>query len=313
METPKIHILCPIGGSDRSLEVLPAIMPIVRGADSRVTLLQVEREEGDPPAPQGSLRKIQEALLAHSVPVECRSRRGPPEREIPASAAELGADLVALETRGRTALSRWKRPSLAERLARLSGIPLLVCRPGQRLRGWKRILLPLDETASPEKGLVTETGALARLSGASVEILQTVLPPPFMAYGSNAKWMEDYSPEPPFFRPALVESARRLRSMGVEVHLTGGWILGAAGILDRASAGDIDLICLDSGGGSALSRWILGSAAGHILRNAPCPVYLRPVRARSWAAYSTDAAPEGSGWARAIASNSSAGLKGFSR
>ncbi len=56
---------------------------------------------------------------------EIRLVEGPPAEGIAEAAAEIGADLVVMGTRGRTGLSHWVLGSVAERTVRLAPCPVL--------------------------------------------------------------------------------------------------------------------------------------------------------------------------------------------
>lgn len=57
-------------------------------------------------------------------------REGDPRAVIPATAAELDADLIVMGTHGRRGFSRWMLGSVAESVARTARCPVLVVRVG---------------------------------------------------------------------------------------------------------------------------------------------------------------------------------------
>lgn len=273
------HIECPLDGSDRAETVLAAIMPLIRAGGSRVTLLEV-RAEGPEPQEIGPYAvRARDALRAHGVPVECASRTGRPNEQILAFSSEAQVDLIAMTTRDRTGLSRMLHGSVTENVLRRAEVPLLICRGGQVLRHWKRILVPLDETASMEE-ILPDVSFLARKTGASVELLQAVLPVPTVAYGAGGAWIQAYGARPDSLTPFLKEASSRLASEGVDVHPARRWSLSGAGILHRCNEGDIDLVCMTTHGRTGLSRLLMGSVAEEVLRHAPCPVFVRRVTQR---------------------------------
>jgi nucleotide-binding universal stress UspA family protein len=279
MNDDKHHILCPLDGSDRAETVLAAIMPLVRAGTSRVTLLEVLADGAAPPEARAYSARARDALLAHHIPVECESRRGNPSEQILAFSRESGVDLIAMTSRARTGLSRMLHASVTEEVLRHADVPLLTCRSGQVLRDWKRILVPLDETVSV-KDFLSDVSFLAGKTGASVELLQAVLPVPTIATGAGGMWMQAYGSGPESLTPFLKEASDFLASRGVDVHPTRRWILSGSGILDRLDEGDIDLVCMTTHGRRGLSRFFMGSTAEEVLRRAPCPVFVRRVAPR---------------------------------
>jgi nucleotide-binding universal stress UspA family protein len=274
MKEKQHHFLCPLDGSERAEAVLAALMPLVRAGESRVTLLEVLTRMDAPIDARSYATRVRDALRAHHVPAECEYRTGTPADQILSFARESQADLIALATRGRTGLSRLFRGSVTEEVLRHADVPVLISRSGQRLRDWKRILVPLDESVSV-KPLLSDVSYLARQTGAAVELHHAVLPVPLPGYGTGAVWMDDYGSGPNAFTPFLKEVADRMASTGIKVHPVRRWILSASGILDRVKAGDIDLVCMTTHGRTGLSRFFMGSMAEEVVRRAACPVFVR--------------------------------------
>ncbi len=150
----KIVVL--LDGSELAEQVLPHVAEIVRGRDSEVHLLSVapvvvptvapavevypfymtadflametaerkriERELGE--YLEGVAKRLQSgALKIHTV-----VRFGQPAEEILQYAEEIGADLIALCTHGRSGLSRWVYGSVADKVLRGANCPVLLVR-----------------------------------------------------------------------------------------------------------------------------------------------------------------------------------------
>lgn len=58
-------------------------------------------------------------------------RQGDPREVIPATALELGADLIVMGTHGRRGISRWMLGSVAESVVRTARCPVLLVRVGR--------------------------------------------------------------------------------------------------------------------------------------------------------------------------------------
>lgn len=288
MET-SIHILCPLDGTRRSEPVLAAIMPLVRSCPSRVTLLRAVTDPHGPMTVGPYMEKTRTALERQQVRAECKLVQGDPVEQILAFAGDSKVNLIAMATGYRPGLSRLARRSVTESVLHESEVPVLVCRAGQRLRQWRRILVPLDETVSV-RHLLADVSFLARHTGASVELLQAVLPAPAVPFGSDVAWMEAYGSGPDALTPLLKQLSDQLQSSGINVQPARRWLFSASGILDRIQEGQFDLVCMTTHGRSGLSRFFLGSVAEEIMRNSPCPVFIR--RSRRELSAPETAAPE---------------------
>ena len=70
------------------------------------------------------------------------------------------------------------------------------------------------------------------------------------------------------------------RAPGIEASFIVGYNESPAhGILDAATANDVDLIVVASHGRAGMTRWLLGSIAEKIARTADVPVVIVPTRA----------------------------------
>ena len=79
------------------------------------------------------LERLKEDLLQQGVdPVETHSLRGDPASSIIDVATETPDRLVAMTTHGRSGVGRWVLGSVADRVVRNSGDPVLVVRAGER-------------------------------------------------------------------------------------------------------------------------------------------------------------------------------------
>ncbi|MFC6942949.1 universal stress protein [Salinirubellus sp. GCM10025818] len=84
------------------------------------------REEGG-----AALDAAEEAVEGRGIPTDRRVLEGGPAREIVAYAERSGADLVVMGTHGRGGLNRILIGSVAERVVRTAGMPVLTVRVGE--------------------------------------------------------------------------------------------------------------------------------------------------------------------------------------
>lgn len=82
---------------------------------------------------------------------------GAPADVILNAARENGADLIAMTTHGRSALSRWMFGSVADALVRHGGVPVLVIRPSPRLSGETAEAIPAVGNVVVPPPVLTET------------------------------------------------------------------------------------------------------------------------------------------------------------
>jgi nucleotide-binding universal stress UspA family protein len=137
--------LVPLDGSSVAETILPFILEIAGPLDMEVTLLRVVQPL-PPIVVEGSRHVVAEAVEARqidaeeylaalaaelrdkAVRVQSRVRRGVPSDEILAGAREVGADLIAMTTHGRSGLGRLLFGSVAEEVLRHSDIPVFLMR-----------------------------------------------------------------------------------------------------------------------------------------------------------------------------------------
>lgn len=140
-------VLFPTDGSDESLAALDRALDLARtydatlhalyvvdtnypygdyegGAIDLAPLTEALREEGD-----RTIERVEDRVDREGVAFVGAIREGSAvHREIIEYAEEVGADLIAMGTHGRRGLDRWLLGSVAERVVRTAGIPVLTVR-----------------------------------------------------------------------------------------------------------------------------------------------------------------------------------------
>jgi len=135
-------ILVPTDSSPASMEVIPAATRFAQLYDSEMVVLHVEMPpyvvapemgvvppprptpSGEDPVTRRPVERFQQAgLRATSLTV-----LGDPAAEIVDQSYGAGIDLIAMATHGRSGMSRWVLGSVAERVLRHAGTPLLLVR-----------------------------------------------------------------------------------------------------------------------------------------------------------------------------------------
>jgi nucleotide-binding universal stress UspA family protein len=139
-------ILVPLDGSYLSEAILPHMARLAHGRELRLVLLHVVAEDPATRAGRGDaaartrrqalaaeheryLREREEQIADPLVTVEVPVRFGNPVDEILACAREVGAQLIAMTTHGRTGLRRLVFGSVAAAVLQRSPVPVALYRP----------------------------------------------------------------------------------------------------------------------------------------------------------------------------------------
>jgi nucleotide-binding universal stress UspA family protein len=148
----------------------------------------------------------------------------------------------------------------------------------------KAILVPLDGSALAE-GALPHATAMTRRAGARLVLVRAILAHTLPgADPTDAQITLRQRAE-----ADLEATAEQLRLAGLEVETHVYYDEAATAILDAARAQHVDLIVMASHGRTGLGRWIYGSVADRVLRQAPVPVLVVP--AAVTAAWTADRAP----------------------
>jgi nucleotide-binding universal stress UspA family protein len=216
--------------------------------------------------------------------------RGEPVTEILRAITRFGADVVVMTTHGRGAAGRAIFGSVADRIARTAPIPVLLIRPESpealaRRPAIRRLVVPLDGSPLAEEALpiVTELAQRRQIPVHLVRVVNTAaLLAPLMGFGVPGLSQDVYA--------EVVESAgREARGYLGEVgcRLTSGGVATTWAVLEGTPFASIaeatnadDLVVMTSHGHGGVGRWLLGSVAEKLVREAPCPVLLVPAPSR---------------------------------
>ena len=304
------RVLIPLDGSELAEQAIPFAHAVTQDEGTMIYVQVVPEAEplksltGGPVATAEEVAAIfEESAKADLILAADRWDGIAPTYEIavgigdPAeSILELGdahnADLIVIASHGRGALGRWTFGSVADRLARTSRLPVLIIRPRDaapavdELPEFERILL-LTDGSERSMSAVDEAADLARKLGKPVTIVRSIFPEAELApstgygtvyapelYDELSKSIEDESVA---FLESVVE---QVKSHGAEADYL--LVHGPAAQTISSLATPNDLIVMTSHGRSGFKRWLIGSVAEKLVRDAPCPVML--VR--------TDAVPE---------------------
>lgn len=262
-----VHVHVPISPDPIHVEGLPVIdehMRSLRRDHERAYLEQLRERLGP-------------AAAAATVLLD-----GPVAPTLAAHARAVSAWVIVLTTHGRGGLERIWLGSVADGLARVSPVPLLLVRPEPAAGGGRfgRILAPLDGSKASE-AILEHAVRLARLEeGAEIVLFQVVRPLGEVVWlpegaSTAAAPQDDLPGRQRQARDYLDEAARPFLAAGLRVRIrveVAGSV--AAAILAAAHGEACDLVALATHGRSGLARVALGSVADKVVRASRTPVLL---------------------------------------
>jgi nucleotide-binding universal stress UspA family protein len=303
-----VVVLAPVDGSNRALRAVHWAEKFA-GPDGTVILLRVI-----PPQPnyaeslfslvgaEDTVQEIQDAwtrtakselvvaaavLSGSEVTVEQLVAEGEPDEEIVAAAARRGVQMIAMASHGRGAIGRAIFGSVADRVARTTPVPVLILRtPDEDVDSdvvVSRIVVPLDGSEIAARALPI-AGELSKQLAAPVHVVRAVdaalaLPMASGVFGAGPVvdaevtdqiWEEAEAEA----RSTVTAAVSQLQAAGVDA--SGEIVNGSPffAISDEIEPGD--LLVLTSHGWGGVRRWLLGSVAEKLVREANAPVMLVP-------------------------------------
>ncbi|WP_144900991.1 universal stress protein [Halobellus captivus] len=272
------RVLVPIDGSDGASAALDHAISIAAATDAEILLLAVvdpyglstvtERKEVEAELEDlvtDAAARVQDAGVDVSTAVEA----GFPHEEILHVVEDHAVDLIAMGTHGRRGLGRFVLGSVAEKVVRLSPVPVLTVRTeatGQR--PYRDIVIPTDgsDAAAPAERWGVD---LAEEFGAELHALSVVPEGPVRSSETVDAYEE-------MARAALDRVAARGASFAVDVSETIEYGVPHRVIVDRCKDTDADLVVLGTHGRTGVERFVLGSVAEKVVRLSETPVLVVP-------------------------------------
>jgi nucleotide-binding universal stress UspA family protein len=200
------------------------------------------------------------------------------------TAASEHCDLIAMGTQGREGLERLLLGSVAERVVRLSSVPVLLVRQSVTTvtleAGFKRILVPVDGSEASGKALWM-ANEIAMKFGAELEFLHIIpdMPPPIADPVGMGGLVYDYNASSEVLEQEAdrVISDAKVKTTAQTVHTSK---LRADGqriadvIVQATRTKQADLIVMGTHGRGGFNRMLLGSVAEGVAHHASVPVLL---------------------------------------
>lgn len=284
------HILVPTDGSDHADRAADHAVLLAEAFDATVHLLTVvDIEAAGGPFSAGGVddayveqrtaddRKAlteQKAALGETVRVETKVVTGTPAEGILDYVRETEIDLVVMGTHGRSGLRRYLTGSVAERVLRLSPVPVVTVRETEASAvgsGYGDILVPTDGSERADAA-VEHALAVADAFGSTVHAVSIInvgdiatggevsVPPEFLEELENAA------------RAATEAVASEAAAAGVTALTRVQTGRPKHDLLEYVADHDIDLVVMGTHGRTGLDRVLLGSTAEALVRRAEVPV-----------------------------------------
>lgn len=230
-----------------------------------------------------SLEPAAKELLRHGREVEVAVEMEDPASEILEAAAD--ADLIVMTTRGSGAANRAVFGSVADRVANHSPVPVLLLRGDNQPTTEPlvaRVVVPLDGSDLSEAALRPAIDVSCDL-GVPLHLVRVVDSDPVrdtvrggpMAASATGRATERAVGEANRYLDARAQVARDRNCVAVTETRTGYPVTELIATLKQG-----DLVVMSSHGRGGFGRWLLGSVADRLIREAPAPVLLVPRRGR---------------------------------
>ncbi|MFB1066702.1 universal stress protein [Natrinema sp. H-ect4] len=262
-------ILVATDGSDIAANAASMGISLARRFGGEIHALAIAEERRDNAARRSKREADAEAIAAQARQADCEAdaivRSGRPADEIPATATEVGADLIVLGTHGRTGLSQALLGSVALEVLREARQPVLTVGPDAALEGPELddVLLATDgwsgSRAATEHAISLADSADARLHALYAVDVNFDAPEQREAFEEHGK-------------KTMTAVADRAEERGVEVTRT--VVDGSAHevILEYAADADVDLLVMGTESKTTLERLVVGSVSQRVVPNASVPV-----------------------------------------
>lgn len=286
-------VLAPIDGSELALRAMPWAAELA-GPRGKIVLLRVVDSPHDPRderAANADLDAAAATLAPDGAAIERQVSAGDPAEVIANVGSDRGAEAIVMASHGRGAVGRALFGSVADRVARISPIPVLILRVADQqgaMPDVQRIVAPLDGSELAKQA-IPRAIALARQFNAPVHVVRAIdaaalLPvapgvfgasPIISAEVADQIWAEAETDAKSTVNEAIAE----IEKAGIAA--TGAILNGSPffAISDALQPGD--LVVLTSHGRGGVRRWLLGSVAEKLVREAPAPVLLVPAPDRA--------------------------------
>lgn len=271
-------ILVPTDGSDCADLALDHVADIARRYDATVHVLHVLDVRDLEKAPDvepfeddaAALIEAAESGIDADVGTVTSVSTGYPDQEIRDYADQIEADMIAMGSHGRTGVRRFVLGSIAEKVLRLSDVPVLTVTESEvGTLPYENVLVPTDGSRGADAA-VDPAASLATAYDATVHGLSVV---DTRALGADVRSdvlvdsLEDNA------RTALDDLEVDLVDRDVdEVRKEVMFGMPYQSIQNYVEDNAVDLVVMGTHGRTGLDRYLLGSVTEKLVRTSPVPV-----------------------------------------
>jgi nucleotide-binding universal stress UspA family protein len=248
----------------------PNMEPAYATAGSAYGLIYPEQSVGQASAEaRDYLKSIQTSRAARGGSVRTVVAEGDPAGAIVDVASQAKADIIVMSSHGHTGLTRWLLGSVAEKVLRAAGCPVLVVRSQRAIQ---RVLITLDGSELSGQALAPAFETAAAL-GASVTLLRVVRElhteelrglDQFKT-GLGQRLVQEIRDDAEYYLRNVIEA---FDGLGPQINHEVRSGPAANAILEYAENHAIDLIAMATHGRTGLRRWVYGSVTEKVLRAA---------------------------------------------
>ncbi len=270
---------------------LPSYMPIAAGVPhveisagqlEDAEVVQLERVR----AATEYLNSVANSLRKGGLEVDVEATVGDPAREIVAKAKRRHTDVIAMATRGRSAIGRGLLGSVTDKVAHSSAVPMLIVRPAREdsQEPISRLIVGLDGSRVAEAALDPARDLASSLGVPMLLLRATAVAARMAAYGGEPYFASAdlYGDTDAEAREYLDSVAARQEELGANVETRVGPGTAYNEIQSTAGEQPGSLIVLATRGRSGLTRWVLGSVTDRIIRSSESPVLVIPPLIGGW-------------------------------
>jgi nucleotide-binding universal stress UspA family protein len=277
-----------IGGPEAELVLVHAVPPLEPERDWLKGLVFATVDEVQQRAKADAREMMLRAAhrwLGERPKVDLEILDGEPTETILHVAAQKKVDLIVLASHGRGTTGRLVFGSVADRIAHLAPVPVLIVRPLDApadlvAAAIERVVVPLDgsdlaKQASPVASALAQDLKIPVVLVQAIDVVERIAPYP----GA-------YAPPADLIRLAtaaaaesLADIAATLCSAGIRTNIE--FRVGPAFDTVAGVAVPGDIVVMASHGRSGIRRWLVGSVAEKLVRSGPVPVMIVPVGERA--------------------------------
>jgi nucleotide-binding universal stress UspA family protein/predicted transcriptional regulator len=235
----------------------------------------------DQQAAREHLGKLQSELARTGLSVATAVRDGNAAQNVMDMADELGAHAIVMATHGRGGPVRLVMGSVAELVLKDATVPLLLVHTNGPERGaaFQKILVPLDGSRLAERAIDQARSVLPELGSL---VLTRVVEPIYEVFGDEVSGLvidEAATVQAEAEARAYLDRvAEPILESGVSVLSLVHRGRAATDILEAARRAMADAIVMTTHGHTGPTRWLMGSVADEVSRQAEQPVFLISVR-----------------------------------